>query len=295
MEEIAAHLYGLPPDQFIAARDTRAAEARGRGDGELAGAIKKLRRPTTTAWLANLLVRERRGELDSMVNLGEEMRQAQAALDRDEMRRLSQQRNRVVASLRDAARQLAGDLGKPTGDSSIQELEETLEAAFADAGAAEALRSGRLTTSMRYSGFGPVDVTDAVAAPMTPKGTAPQRARRLQPKTDRSDSRQQRSKSIEAAEHAVRDAQASVSEAERTAEERDRSRQDLRQEQAHRRDLVADLEQQLRALRHAHDQAGVDLRNAEKDYAAAERRVRVAHQRAAKATAVLDEARAANT
>jgi chromosome segregation ATPase len=148
---------------------------------------------------------------------------------------------------------------------------------------------------MRYSGFGSVDVTDAVAVPRALKSSAPPRPQRLQPKTDRSDSQHRRSHSIKAAERAVRDAQAAVSEAERTAEERDRSRQDLRQEQAHRRDLVADLEQQLRVLRHARDQAGVGLRNAEREFAAAERELRVARQRAAKAAAALDEALSANT
>ncbi len=59
LEEIADELYGLPPEEFTAARDARACALRA-SDRALADAVCALRRPTTAAWLVDLLVRERR-------------------------------------------------------------------------------------------------------------------------------------------------------------------------------------------------------------------------------------------
>jgi hypothetical protein len=290
LEGVAAELYGLPPDDFTAARNARAAEARGGGDAELARAIKRLRRPTITAWLANLLVRKRPDDLDDLLGLGEQMRRAQAALAGNELRRLSQQRHQMVTALRDGATQLADDLGKPVSDATAQEFEMTLEAAFADPDAAAALRSGRLTAAMHYSGFGPVDLTGALATPLSGRQTRPEtRARRGKGGGSNGDERNNR---VEATERALREALAAVREAEGTLEERDRHRQKLRREQARRHQLVTDMEDRLRALRQSENQTGVDLMNAEKQCAAAERRVRAARQRATKAQSELDELRA---
>jgi hypothetical protein len=74
LDTVADELYGLPPDAFTPTRDTRAADARSAGDRGLAAAITKLRRPTTGAWLANLLARERSDQVSELLDLGAEMR-----------------------------------------------------------------------------------------------------------------------------------------------------------------------------------------------------------------------------
>jgi hypothetical protein len=290
LESVAAELYGLPPDDFTSARNARATEARRGGDIELAGAIKRLRRPTMTAWLANLLVRERPNDLNELLGLGEQMRRAQAALAGNELRQLSQQRHQMVTALRNGAAQLAGDLGKPVSDAIAQELELTLEAAFADPDAAAALRSGRLTAAMHYSGFGPVDLTGALATPLSERPTRPEKRDR-RGKGGGSDG-DERNNRIAAIERALQEALAAVREAEGTVDERDRHRQDLLREKARRHELVSDMEHRLRALRESDNETGVDLMNAEKACAAAARRLRSVHQRAAKAQSALDELRA---
>ncbi len=290
LDTVAAELYGLPPDDFTSARNSRATEARLGGDVELAGAIKRLRRPTITAWLANLLVRERPNDLNELLGLGEQMRRAQAALAGNELRRLSRQRHPMVTALRDGAMRLAADLGKLVSDATAQELELTLEAAFADPDAAAALRSGRLTAAMHYSGFGPVDLTGALATPLSEGPTRPEtRDRHSKGRGSEGDERNDR---IEATERALQEALAAVREAEGAVDGRDRHRQDLRREQARRHELVTDMEDRLRALRESDNQTGVDLMNAEKEWATAERRLRTAHQRATKAQSALDELRA---
>jgi hypothetical protein len=59
LDEAAGELYGLPPEEFTAARKEREAAARGDGDRELARAIAGLGKPSTAAWVCNLLVRAR--------------------------------------------------------------------------------------------------------------------------------------------------------------------------------------------------------------------------------------------
>ena len=150
---VADALYGLLPSEFTAQRDARAAEARRSGDRALAGDIKKLRRPTTGAWLANLLVRERPDEVAQLLELGAALRQAQSALAAGDLRKLSQERHRRLGDLEKEGRDLADRHGQPVSAVVAQELSATLEAALADPGAADALRAGRLTTGLHYSGL----------------------------------------------------------------------------------------------------------------------------------------------
>jgi hypothetical protein len=152
---VADELYGLSPSEFTAQRDARATEARKSGDRSLASEIKKLRRPTTGAWLANLLVRERRDEVDQLLALGAALRQAQSALAAGDLRKLSQERHRLLAGLEKEGRNLADRHGQPVSAAVAQELSATLEAALADPGSADALRAGRLTSGLHYSGLGP--------------------------------------------------------------------------------------------------------------------------------------------
>jgi hypothetical protein len=168
LDSAADQLYGLAPAEFTAARDRLAAEARSAGDRELAAAVKKLKRPTVAAWLANLLVRERGEEVDRLVALGRQLREAQEQLDAGELRRLSQQRHQVAAGLVAQARQLAG---QPTSESVARDLQETLEAAMSDPQAVEALSSGRLTVAISYSGLGFGDPGEVVAVARSTRPT----------------------------------------------------------------------------------------------------------------------------
>ena len=52
----ALELYGLPPEEFTAARNQVVKQAKDAGDVGSSAALKALRKPTLAAWLANLLV-----------------------------------------------------------------------------------------------------------------------------------------------------------------------------------------------------------------------------------------------
>lgn len=160
LDAVATELYGLAPADFTHTRDTRASDAKRAGDRELAGAIGKLRRPSVSAWLANLLVRERLDQVQSMLELGAAIRQAQAQLSKDELQKLQKERRPAIAALLDDAAQLARDRGESISGAVARELEATLEAALLGPEAATALKAGLLTTGLRYAGLGGDVATD---------------------------------------------------------------------------------------------------------------------------------------
>ena len=85
---VAEELYALPPEGFTAARNVTEKEAKAIGDKHLAGAIHQLRKPSIGAWLANQLVREHPGEVQSFVDLGAALREATVMLSGDQLREL---------------------------------------------------------------------------------------------------------------------------------------------------------------------------------------------------------------
>jgi hypothetical protein len=183
LAQVADELYGLDPAEFTAGRDERARQARAAGDKDVGDAIKKLRRPTASAALLNRLVREAPGQVRDLLDLGEALREAQEALAGDELRSLSARRRPMIHAVAQEAKRLAAEAGRTVSDQVEREIEATLEAALADPAAAGALRSGRLTTALRYAGFGGVDVTDAVALPGAAAAPPAEPATRPRPDT----------------------------------------------------------------------------------------------------------------
>ena len=159
-DAIADELYELPPDEFVPARDDRVAAAKEAGDRDLARALGRLRRPTKAAWLANLLARHRTEQLDGLVALARGLAQAQQELDGSALRALSGQRHRVVAAMARDAGRLAARRGETVNDGLVREVAGILDAALADPAVAEEVRAGRLTKTVRYSGFGPAEGAD---------------------------------------------------------------------------------------------------------------------------------------
>jgi hypothetical protein len=172
---IVDELYALPPDAFVPARDDRVAAAREAGDRDLARAVARLRRPTRAAWLANLLARHRTEQLDGLVALARGLAQAQRELDGDALRALSGQRHRVVAAMARDAGRLAARQGEAVSDALLREVAGILDAALADPAVAQEVRAGRLTKTVRYSGFGPAGGAPGDTAPgdTAPGDTAP--------------------------------------------------------------------------------------------------------------------------
>lgn len=259
---IADELYGVAPAEFIAARDAR---VKAEPDRDLAARIKGLRRPAPAAWVVNLLVRERRDEVEQLLDLGVALREAQATLDRDELTRLSRERRGVVLALARAGGSLAADTGHPVAPAVLDSVAATLDAGLADPEAAEAIRTGRLLRPLETIGFEPVDLAEAVAAPEAGTRAAERRASAPKPKL-----------------RAVDDADAELARARRRAEDA------VQRAESDALEAAADL-----------DRLEDELRAARKALAAAEReaeRLRIARDDATeahgRARATLDAARA---
>lgn len=154
LESATQELYGLSPTQFTAARNTKVSEARKAGFAAVAAALKQLRKPSAGAWLANLLVRERPEEIENLIELGDSLRTPKSKPGGDEIRKVSKEKVAAVSKLIRHAKARASQSDHAVSASAIEELETTLDAAFADPRAAAELRQGRLTSGLRYSGLG---------------------------------------------------------------------------------------------------------------------------------------------
>ncbi|WP_445155305.1 hypothetical protein ACTWLI_03520 [Arthrobacter sp. Hor0625] len=174
---IAAELYALPFDDFVAGRNAAAKallagttptpELRAR-----AAEVRALPKPSVGAWAVNMLAWQQPAALHDLVALGRTMRQAQNDLDATALRTLARERRTLLASAVDAARAAAAQRGRKISGTVAAEVEQTLRAATADEGAAAAVGSGRLLRALSGDGVDVVDLDGAVAVPDAPLAAA---------------------------------------------------------------------------------------------------------------------------
>jgi hypothetical protein len=155
-EQPGDELFGLAPEEFVAARDDLARRLRREGDPEAARRVKALRRPPLSAWAVNQLARG--PGLDRLLEAGERLRAAHlAALAGEgaaELRAAARAEREAVAGLVEAALGLLREAGHPTTDATRDRVAATLHAAAASPEAADLVRGGRLTADLDPSGFG---------------------------------------------------------------------------------------------------------------------------------------------
>ncbi|MFB7252356.1 transposase [Microbacterium sp. NPDC056234] len=271
LEDIAAELYGRPLDEFVAARNERAKVV---ADDDLAAGVKALRKPLAPAWVVNLFARERPDQLAQALELGESLREAQEELDAKTLTALTRQRRTLVAELARAAADLAEHSGAHVTAATTEAVEQTLNAAMLDAGAADAVASGRLIRPLAPSGGDAVDLVDAVAGAVSPRSV------RVTP-PDELEQRRAR----KAAEQAVRSAEQQFAKSERLLSdvggERDKAATRLDELRRQETELVSELERVRRDIRKAHE--------AVED---GDERLRSAEREVDAARSALDEARA---
>lgn len=294
LDSVADELYRLPPARFTASRNAHAQAAKKAGDRPLADRIAALRKPTTSAWAANLLARERRDEIGPLLRLGEALRQAHRSLDGGQLRRLNRQQRELVQALSRQAAQLAAEAGQPLAGQAVQEVEETLHAALADPDAGAAFAEGRLTKPLSAT----VDITGqattaAEAAHRTPKParTAEDTARARR-EAERQRRREDAEQARQQARRAEQEAEARESEAAAAREDLDAADRQRDQAQARLDELlgrVKDAEQAVRAARDSQGQARRLVREADKAARDARRRAHEAAARSDRLTAPLDD------
>ncbi len=290
LEQVADELYEVPPEEFVALRTERQDAAKADGDKALAKEIGALPKPSAAAWACNLLVREHRGEIEDLVELGDLLREAQENLAGDQLRALDVQRRQLVTALTRQARGLSAGRGHPVSTAVATQVEETLRAAMADPDAGRALLTGRLTSPMSYSGLGttvskpdlrlvhPAPRTERPAKPAnsaTPttkeagESAADRRAREQQER--RRAAEEKRRRELAEARAAAEEAAAAAEEAESAVEEQRRRTDELAARRAELQERVDELADQLADAERAAADAAAALKREERRRAAAER------------------------
>jgi hypothetical protein len=276
IDDVARELYGLVPEEFTAARNERAKEAKDAGDAELAAVVRSLRKPTAGAWLLNQLVRHHGDEVQQVLDLGARLRAAQGTLGADELRALDRQRRQLTRAVAEQARDLGLEAGRRVTDATTADVEETLRSAMVDAAAGEALSTGLLTDTFSSTGIEPVDLSRVVALaapPAEPAATAsgqsggPQDAERPDPARRRLVAKAERA--VAEADSALQAARTRVEQAADEVAQATRRREQLESEQAEARRRLDDLDTQVASASAAEDAAAADHDRAQQDEASA--------------------------
>jgi len=99
-------LADVPPEEFVAARDAVAKKLKSEGKADEAAAVKKLRKPTVTRWVADQVLRHHAREVDAFRSAMRRVASAQEAAitggDRTGLADATAERRDAVAALESA-------------------------------------------------------------------------------------------------------------------------------------------------------------------------------------------------
>ena len=216
----AERLYGLPLDEFTAARDARARELRQDGDRQKAAEVAALRKPVLAAWVVNMLARDERGDIRELVAAAKGIKAGEGEADaafREALERLT-----------DAGRRLLEAEGRST-DATLHQVAGTLRAAAASD--PELLASGTLTQPIEPSGFG------AMAGASRPHARSRTAKAQAAKRVDR--------RAVERARKALAEARDEARALERTATSAEREARKARDAVEEARERVAEAESRL--------------------------------------------------
>ena len=279
---IAQDLYAVPPHEFIAARKQSVDAARAAGDTELSRAIGELRKPSAPAALVNLLAREAEDLLQEVVELGEELREAQEDGDGSRLRALNDERKALLRRVNQECIDLAKEHDLAHAPSVVSGVDETIKAALASPEAAKAVQAGLLVAALSGAGLGYIDLADSVALPefeLKPRAPRPA-GRRLKAVPDLPDPKASRTDvARDLLAEATRDAaqaDAELKESETAFEANELARAEL-----HER--VDELKKELRLLQDEATEADADSRGLQRDVVRATKARDAAHKELAMA------------
>lgn len=294
LDAVADELYTLRPEEFVAARDRHALEARKGGDQALAREIGALRRPGLAAWAGNLLVHRQPEQVGPLLELGEELRRAHRELDGTELRRLARRQSEVIGALGRQARQLAAQAGHPVGEGVQREVEQTLHAVLADPEAARAWAAGRLVKPLSSPvGFPATDEDVLQRRPARPTArTEPKQRPRDEGPAGRSEDAERRRRLAEARGEA-REAERELRGQEAAADAAVRAAEAAAARTAEAQEHVGALRAELRHAEDEQRRARTDAQEARDRARHAERSVRQARRRAEAAAAQVERLRGA--
>jgi hypothetical protein len=283
LETAAEELYALTPDDFIERRQQLVAEAKQSRDRQLATDIGRLRKPTRSAWLINLLARAEPDSVSSLLELGAALQEAQQRMAGDELRTLSAERRKTVDALARRAVALGGEQGYSAPDGALQEVSQTLQTAMSDPDIGDLVRAGRVTQAVTYGGFGPTELAAALEASIPAKAPSPSKEPAKAAPSPKPDAKQRR-----AAEKAAAEASKRVAAAREAAESAEAEAEAATQRADELADQVESLRSQLRQTESAEREAREAARAARKHYQELRQAALSAEQAAAAADQALE-------
>jgi hypothetical protein len=239
-------LYGLPAEDFTAARDALAKELRGAKRRDDADAVKQRRRPTAPAAAINQVARLEPERVEELIGAADELRGVQERLlagdaGRDELRAAADAERRAVAALVSAASRLPDKPSAPA----LEKVRATLQAAATDDAVRDAIARGRLEREAEPAGaWGafPLSGTVEPAPDAKTAGRTKRRAAAAKPAT------------AETAEEAEEEAHEAPSTVERAGERRARKRAEaLERARAEDAEARRELEDAEQAAAEAHE------------------------------------------
>lgn len=216
-------LYGLPLDEFTAARNELAKGLRASGDRDGAEEVRTLEKPSLPAWVANQLARQHQREVRALLDAVDDLRAAQeralGGAGADDVRSAQEAERTALRALGEGARELLRSVGRRS-PGTVERVVTTLRAAAADPEARPLLEQGRLTHEVASSGFPELAaVAPAHPAPKRRKTDqaaearkqARERAKRLQAEV------RELRRAVQAADGRLREAEREHARAEREA------------------------------------------------------------------------------
>jgi hypothetical protein len=258
-------LFRAKPEEFTALRAKLAAAAKKRGDTDAAARITAARKPTTAAWVVNLLVHTNEDVKPSLADLNERLRAAHAAMDGDTIRQLSSEQRSLVDELGRAAFEGA-DVSNPSA-TLREDVTGTLQAAIADVDVAG--RLGRLSKAERWSGFG--DFGDTTAVSTSTRSARTKSVPKPPPDKPTGENRRREDRDLEKAK-------AAVAAAEQAKEAADAE--------------LSDRQSDLAVARLRHDEMRQRLTDAERGLSAADKAYAEAKRASREAAVLVKEAKA---
>jgi hypothetical protein len=293
LESIADELYAMRPDEFSGARDERIRQARADGRKTLASELSKLRKPTQSAWVVNLLWRDQREVMEQLFDLAAEMSRAQAEVSGEELRALTAQRRQIESALLRRGEALARSAGVDVSASTAREAQETLAAALAQPEVADEVRTGRLVKPAAYAGFG--TLVSGAPAGARPSATAakpsaaktaelektdgePTNVIELQAAQRARERREEAQRQVDAAQAAVDAAAEALAEQQRLTDAAEKEHTDAIQRVEDVQARLRELERNAATAEHAARQAAQRRDQAAREHAAAMRDLSQAEQ-----------------
>lgn len=136
-------LYTGPPAEFVVRRKNLVAAVRAAGDKQGARAVAALRKPTTPAWVVNLLAEDGR-TAPELLELAAGITAAVTAGERAELRTLAAAQRILVIEVLERAAELAAAAGTTIPAAAAEVVEAAVRGVLTDPSAAEQLFTGVL-------------------------------------------------------------------------------------------------------------------------------------------------------